>query len=68
MRPHWHDIDIAGPGPSPWYRCSRPSCRLIYRTIAFTRATPPACPMCGQPYLCARLPRMPLAQREAVSA
>jgi hypothetical protein len=50
--PHILDAaDIAGPGPSPKYACSRPSCGMVYRSLAFTRKTPPACPACQQPWL-----------------
>lgn len=57
--------DIAGTGPSDWYRCSRPSCRLIYRTLALRRVVPPSCPMCGQPWLAAKHgPVLTRAQRE----
>lgn len=35
---------IIGRGPSPWYTCER--CGWRYRTLAFVRATFPACPAC----------------------
>ena len=59
-----HD-DIAWHGPSDWIICSRPSCRLVYRTLAFTRYVTPPCPMCGQPCIPARHgPAGTKAQRE----
>lgn len=65
----WTTATVAAAGPSPWYHCSRPSCRLVYRTLAFARVTPPACPMCGQVVIPAKhgLP-LTAAQREAVAA
>lgn len=69
MGAHWHDVAIVAAGPSPWYRCSRPSCRLVYRTVAFVRATPPDCPACGQRFLAAHdSPEPTRAQREVVAA
>ena len=64
--PHILDAaDIAGPGPSPWTVCSRPSCRLMYRTLACTRVVTPPCPMCGQPFIPAgHGPALTKAQRE----
>ncbi len=59
--------DIAGPGPSPWVKCSRPSCGLLYRTVLHCRMVTPACPMCSQPYIpSAHGPRLTQAQREAI--
>lgn len=40
----WEQIHIIGPGPSPWYHCE--TCGMRFRTLAFVRATPPACPAC----------------------
>ena len=69
MTPHWHDITIVGPGPSPWVTCSRPSCRVVYRSLAFVRASTPPCPMCGQAAIPAKHgPVWTQEQREAVSA
>lgn len=43
--------DVLGLGPSPWYRCTRPSCRYVYRSLAHVRRQPPPCPACQQPWL-----------------
>jgi len=59
--------DIAGPGPSPWVTCSRPSCRLVYRSTAFTRVVTPPCPACGQPFLPGPSHPLTSAQREAMA-
>lgn len=55
--------DILGPGPSPRYTCTRPSCGLVYRTLAFVRHVPPPCPACQQPWMPCRVHITPI-QRE----
>lgn len=40
----WEAVHIIGRGPSSWYTCE--TCGLRYRTLAFVRATSPACPVC----------------------
>ena len=56
--------DILGPGPAPRYVCSRPSCRLAYRSLAHVRRLPPPCPLCGHPWLPGPMP-LTHAQRAA---